>query len=51
MRNSVFGVFDTNRAIRSQEMARDLKFRIYEVEEFYNLYSENKGADQLYGNR
>ena len=30
-------------------MARGLKFRIKEVEELYNLCSENKGADQLRG--
>ena len=32
-------------------MARDLKFHIYEVEGLYDLCSENKGADQLRGNR
>ena len=30
-------------------MARDLKFRIKEVEGLYYLCSENKGADQLRG--
>ena len=38
---------DTNWAVQSQKMARDLKFRILEVEGVYYLYSENKGADQL----
>ena len=38
---------DTNRAVQPLKMARGLKFRIYEVEELYNLCSENKGADQL----
>ena len=32
-------------------MARGLKFRIKEVERLYYLCSENKGADQLCGNR
>ena len=32
-------------------MARCLKFRIYEVEGLYYLCSENKGADQLRGDR
>ena len=32
-------------------MARDLKFRIYKVEELYYLSSENKSADQLRGHR
>ena len=32
-------------------MARSLKFRIQEVEGFYYLFSENKGADQLRGYR
>ena len=39
---------DTNHAVQSQ-MARGLKFRIYEVEGLYYLCSENKGADQLRG--
>ena len=38
---------DTNRSVQPQEMARCLKFRIYEVEGLYYLCSENKGADQL----
>ena len=32
-------------------MARDLKFRIYEVERLYYPCSENKDADQLRGYR
>ena len=42
---------DTNRAVQPQKMARDLKFRIYVVEEVYYPCSENKGADQLRGYR
>ena len=38
---------DTNRPGQSQELARTLKFRIYEAEVLYYLWSENKGADQL----
>ena len=40
---------DTNQTVQLQQMARDLKFRIYEVEGFYYpcSESENKGADQL----
>ena len=34
------------RPVQLQNMARSLKFRIYE-EELYCLCSENKGADQL----
>ena len=41
----------TNQAVQPHKMARGLKFRIYEVEELYYLYSENKGADQLRGYR
>ena len=33
------------------DLARDLKFHIYEVEGLYNLCSANKGADQLRGYR
>ena len=36
---------DTNRAVRSQKMARGLKFRIYEEEGLYYPCSGNKGAD------
>ena len=32
-------------------MTRGLKFRIWKVEGLYYLCSENKGADQLHGNR
>ena len=42
---------DTNQAVQSQKMARDLKFRILKVEGLYYLCSENKGADQLLGYR
>ena len=38
---------DTNQTVQLQQMARDLKFRIYEVEGLYYPFSENKGADQL----
>ena len=40
---------DTNQAVQLQKMARGLKFRIWKVEGFYYLFSENKGADQLRG--
>ena len=39
----------TNQAVQPQKMARGLKFRIYEVEELFYLFSKNKGADQLRG--
>ena len=42
---------DTNQAVQLLKMARGLKFRILEVEGLYYLCSENKGADQLRGNR
>ena len=42
---------DTNQAVQSQKQARSLKFRIYEEEEVHYPSSENKGADQLRGNR
>ena len=38
---------DTNRTVRTQEMARGLTFRILEVEGLYYLCSENKSSDQL----
>ena len=38
---------NTNQAVQSQKMARDLKFLIYTEEELYYPCSENKGADQL----
>ena len=41
----------TNGTVQSQKRARDLKFRIKEVEGLYYLCSENKGADQLRGYR
>ena len=41
---------DTNQTVQPQKMARDLKFRILEVEGLCYLCSENKGADQLRGN-
>ena len=40
---------DTNQAVQSLEMARGLKFCIYEVEVASYPSSENKGADQLRG--
>ena len=42
---------DTNWAVQSQKMVRDLKFQIKMVEGFHYLCSENKGADQLCGYR
>ena len=42
---------DTNRAVRSQNMARGLKFRILVEEGLYYPYSENKGGDQHRGYR
>ena len=36
-----------NPALQPQELARGLKFGIYEVDRFYWLCNENKGADQL----
>ena len=41
----------TNRAVLPQNMARGLKFQIKEVEGWYFLCNENKGADQLHGYR
>ena len=38
---------DINRTVRPQEMARGLKFRIFEVEGLYYLCNENKSSDQL----
>ena len=54
MRKPVLGFptrSDTNRAVQLQKVARSLKFRIKEVEGLYYPCSENKGADQLRGNR
>ena len=42
---------ETNQAVQLQKMARGLKFRFYKVKELYYLCGENKGADQLRGNR
>ena len=42
---------ETNRAVQSLNMARDLKFRIQKVEGLYYPFSENKGAEQLRGYR
>ena len=42
---------DTNRAVQPLKMASCLKFRILKVEGLHYLCSENKGADQLRGNR
>ena len=50
LRKSVFGFptrSHTNRAVKSQKMARGLKFRMQIEEGLYYLCSENKGADQL----
>ena len=41
----------TKRAVQPQKMAKDLKFRIKEIEGLYYSNSENKGADQLRINR
>ena len=40
---------DTNQAVQPLELARGLKFCIWEVEVLYYPSSENKGADQLRG--
>ena len=40
---------DTNQAAQFLNKARDLKFRIKEVEELYYPCSENKDTDQLCG--
>ena len=37
-----------NWAMQPQNMARDLKFRIQEVDGLCHLFRENKGADQLF---
>ena len=42
---------DTNRPVQAQKTARSLEFRIEAEEELYYPSSENKGADQLRGNR
>ena len=53
-RKPVFGFqtrFHTNQAVQPHNMARDLKFRIKEVEGLYFLCRENKDADQIRGYR
>ena len=40
-------VVDTNQPVRSQKLARCLKFWVYVEEALYYPCSENKGADQL----
>ena len=42
---------DTKGTVQLQKMARVLKFLLWEVEGYYYLFSENKGADQLLGYR
>ena len=42
---------DTNQAVQSQKRAKSLKLWIQVEEELYYPCSENKGADQLRGNR
>ena len=42
---------DTNRPVQRQKMARGLNFRIKKEEELHYSCSENKGADQLRGDR
>ena len=42
---------DTNRPVQSQKKAIHLKFPIQVEEKLYYPSSENKGADQLRGNR
>ena len=42
---------NTNRAVQLLNMARGLKFWIYEVEGLYYPCSKNKDADQLRGYR
>ena len=49
MRNPVFGVSDTNWAVKPQRRVRGLKYRIYNVEGLYYLYFESEDADQLPG--
>ena len=43
--------YDTNQAVQRLQIARGLKFWIYEVEVLYYPSNENKGADQLRGYR
>ena len=52
MRKPVFRIsdqVDTNQAVQSQKIVRDLKVRVQEVEGLYYQCSKNKGADQLRG--
>ena len=42
---------DTNRSVQSQKIDKGWKFWILKVEELYYPCRENKGADQLRGNR
>ena len=42
---------DTNRPVQAQKSARSLKFWFQVEKELYYPSSENKGADQLRGNR
>ena len=42
---------DINWAVQPQKMTKRFKFRIKKKEELYYLCRENKGADQLCGNR
>ena len=42
---------DINQAVHLQKMARGLKFRTQKEEGLYYVCSENKGVDQLRGNR
>ena len=42
---------DTNQPVQLQKMARGLKFWIKKVKGLDSVCSENKGADQLRGNR
>ena len=52
MRKPAFGggptTSDNNRTVQPQKMVGGLKFRIWEVEGVYYLYSENKVADHSY---
>ena len=41
----------TKWTVQPQKLVRGFKFLIYEVEGMYYLCNENKGADQLRGNR
>ena len=47
MTKSVFlTISNTNRAVQPKEMARGLKFGIFEEEGMYHICIENKGTDQ-----